>query len=92
MTMFQNYRSDVHVIACAITHIRFSETLESSIIKGHGTALRQITLIQEYTNDFFTNTTYSPALPLFAFHTNKKQYLDTLHNQTKKRNAPLDAQ
>ena len=29
----------------------------------------------------------------FAFHTNKKQYLDILHNYTKeKRNAPSNAQ
>ena len=30
------------------------------------------------------NTTYSPTLTLFAFHTSKKQYFDTLHKQMKK--------
>ena len=39
------------------------------------------------------NTTYSPNLiTLVTFHTNEKQYLDTLHIQQKKRNASLDAQ
>ena len=33
-----------------------------------------------------------PSLTLFAFHTNKKQYVDILHTQKKKRNAPSDAQ
>ena len=32
----------------------------------------------------FINTSYSPTSTLFAFHTNKKQYLDTLHIQKKK--------
>ena len=32
----------------------------------------------------FINTTYSLTLTLFAFHTNKKQYLDTFHKQKKK--------
>ena len=31
----------------------------------------------------FVNTTYYPSLTLVAFHTNKKQYLDTLHIQKK---------
>ena len=31
----------------------------------------------------FINTTYSPTLTLFAFHANKKQYLDTFHKQKK---------
>ena len=33
----------------------------------------------------FINTTYYQTLTLFAFHTNKKQYLDTLHIIQKKR-------
>ena len=32
----------------------------------------------------FINTTYSLTLSLFAFHKNKKQYLDALHKQKKK--------
>ena len=32
----------------------------------------------------FINTTFSPTFTLFAFHTNKKQYLDTLHKEKKK--------
>ena len=33
----------------------------------------------------FINTTYSPTLTLFAFHTNNIQYVDTLHIQKKKK-------
>ena len=29
----------------------------------------------------FKNTTFSPTLTLFAFHRNKKQYLDKFHKQ-----------
>ena len=32
----------------------------------------------------FKNTNYSPTFTLFAFHTNKKQYLDTFHKQKNK--------
>ena len=35
-------------------------------------------------------TNYSPTWTLFAFHKNKKQYLDTQYKQ--KKNAPSDAQ
>ena len=31
----------------------------------------------------FINTAFFPTLTLYAFHTNKKQYLDTLHKQKK---------
>ena len=39
----------------------------------------------------FIKTTYSKTLTLFAFHTDKKQHLDILHIQKKKRNAQTDA-
>ena len=44
-------------------------------IKGHGTALHWDLSVHKCKS--FTNTTYSQTLTLFAFYTNKKQYLDT---------------
>ena len=41
----------------------------------------------------FKNRTYFSTLTLFSFFTNKKQYLDTLHMQKKrKKKTPSDAQ
>ena len=60
---------------------------------GPGTALIETETFQVLHKwKSFINTSYSPTSTLFAFHTNKKQYLDTLHIQKKKRNAPSDAQ
>ena len=67
--------------------IQQSYSVESLVIlyfKGHGMTIVKIKPNQACTKKAFVNTTYYPSLTLFAFRTNKKQYLDTLHIQKKK--------
>ena len=58
--------------------------MEAVTVYGHHTECRVTFKCTQMKIIYKTNTIYSPTFTLFAFHTNKKQYLDTLHAQIKK--------
>ena len=55
-------------------------------VKGHGTALGQITT--DYADEKHNGYSLFPNFDFICFHTNQKQYLDTLHKTKQKRNEP----